>query len=356
MVGAAGEALAGAVVTVAPQAGMLRPGCRVKREPPLNAGQPGVDFSYLRHEDSWGPAWAYRFRNVLVSPAGVLFKGGKVIPESLDYSRQQRRNAPTFYKKIALGRVDRLRGAAVVAHNAYYINYYHWLTECLPRLYCVRESLRDRELIVCADLKPFHLQSLEYFGLRGVRRLSRDRLMKVDDLLFPGHPYGGYGQHDPSLLKEMAAWFKTAIGAAGRSDTPPRKIFIVRKTEMRRLVNQDEVLDVFQASGYEPVVLEDLSFREQVAMFSEATAVAGVHGAGFSNLLFMKPGSFVFELINEGYRNGCFFNLANAMDLRVTILPCRTAGDADRGLKHLDLAADVGQLKRYHSVYGGSSV
>src|ERR1035437_4173888 len=57
-------------------------------------------------------------------------------------------------------------------------------------------------------------------------------------------------------------------------------------------------------------------FEDQVAILSKARYVASNHGAGLTNMLFMRPGGRVLELRREGdAHNNCFFTLASALKL-----------------------------------------
>ena len=47
--------------------------------------------------------------------------------------------------------------------------------------------------------------------------------------------------------------------------------------------------------GYIPVGLGEIKFSEQVDLFYHADYIVGLHGAGFANLVFCKPGTKVIE-------------------------------------------------------------
>jgi len=55
---------------------------------------------------------------------------------------------------------------------------------------------------------------------------------------------------------------------------------------MRRVVNEQAVVQCLSEYGFETVQAEELSIREQVRRFSEASWIAGPHGAGLTNMMF----------------------------------------------------------------------
>ena len=76
------------------------------------------------------------------------------------------------------------------------------------------------------------------------------------------------------------------------------KIFINRKdgTGWRYIINENEVEKNLISQGFQSLTLSKLSFIEQVKIFNSAETVVGLHGAGFANLVFCKPGTKVLEL------------------------------------------------------------
>ena len=78
--------------------------------------------------------------------------------------------------------------------------------------------------------------------------------------------------------------------------TPPpahvqsKRLYVTRQgTSRRRIANHDELLATLTRHGFCQVAPEHLSVREQIALFGQAEAVIGVHGAGLTNAVFSAP-------------------------------------------------------------------
>jgi capsular polysaccharide biosynthesis protein len=56
-----------------------------------------------------------------------------------------------------------------------------------------------------------------------------------------------------------------------------------------------------------------MSFEEQVRLFRNAEVVVGPHGAGFTNLIFSKPGTRVVEILAKGYERRCYWTLSSEL-------------------------------------------
>ena len=76
---------------------------------------------------------------------------------------------------------------------------------------------------------------------------------------------------------------------------PHRKIVVLRPgAKTRRMLNSDELL--LKLKGWETVTLENLSIKDQIKTFAEASHVLAAHGAGMVNLLWCQPGTKVIEI------------------------------------------------------------
>jgi capsular polysaccharide biosynthesis protein len=71
------------------------------------------------------------------------------------------------------------------------------------------------------------------------------------------------------------------------------------------------------------VELETLTLAQQIGLFANARAVCGLHGAGFTNLLWCRPGCVAVELLADNFLNGCYESLAScvAVEHRFLIQP-----------------------------------
>jgi capsular polysaccharide biosynthesis protein len=80
------------------------------------------------------------------------------------------------------------------------------------------------------------------------------------------------------------------------------------------------------SAGYRVVHLERFTFKEQVEIMSEASAIIAPHGGGLANLLFCGRNAKVLELLSEAYLVGFFYRLARACDFAYSAY----VGAADR--------------------------
>lgn len=69
------------------------------------------------------------------------------------------------------------------------------------------------------------------------------------------------------------------------------------------------------------VVLETLSFREQVLLFAETDLVVTIHGAAIVNAIFMQPGSVLIDIFNANYYEFFFSSIIRESGVKALYLP-----------------------------------
>jgi len=192
-------------------------------------------------------------------------------------------------------------------------NYFHWMTESLTRLVCLRENYRDHVVVLPQELEkhPYIDYSLNVLGYT-FTYLNRDQKIKVNQLVSFGRTAPSFNYH-PLAINLLRERIRQKLG------NPPamRKIYISRaKASKRRIVNEEDLFPILESEGFEIHHFEDYSPEKQVQVMLEASHLVGIHGAGLTNMLFMKPEGKVLEFRFRGdTTNNCFFSLASELGL-----------------------------------------
>lgn len=78
---------------------------------------------------------------------------------------------------------------------------------------------------------------------------------------------------------------------------PGRKIYIQRvPPATRTFSNETAVTELLTQMGYETIVLENYTIREQIAIVSSAEYILGAHGAGLTFTVFCHPSTRIVEI------------------------------------------------------------
>jgi hypothetical protein len=160
----------------------------------------------------------------------------------------------------------------------------------------------------------YYEQVMDFLGVKGgAVCLEVDHFtVKIDTLLVSTGNASAFC-HPAQWFPEWAVDFLKAKFAP-RDTLGRKRIFISRNdAKNRRILNQGEIDAVLAEFGYEGVELTGKTFDEQRGLFSDASHVVGVHGAGLTNILFSPPGAQVLEILPPMCAVPDYWQLSRAM-------------------------------------------
>lgn len=255
-----------------------------------------------------------------------------------DYSPTNRpllnlRNELLLRIKTQTNRIGRMpeqpRPSAVISLcKDYAVNYFHWLTECLPKMKYIDENIDPSiPLLIEADHPDQNIEALSYLNRfqRKIYLIQRGYIevfKKVyyvsafshshENLLEEVHP------EDLMIPPETVAFLREKflsedfLGEKLTSSNQERmKLYISREdSTYRRLINEGQIQEKLKKAGFVIVKTAKLSFKEQVRLFSKASVIVGPSGAGLTNILFAPKDCSVFVLTSNVY-NANFYSYAS---------------------------------------------
>jgi capsular polysaccharide biosynthesis protein len=207
----------------------------------------------------------------------------------------------------------------------------------LPKIMVLQDVGAEGGVLIPGEgrLRPVIEASLEALGMSpSTLRSASASAMRADPLWIVEAD-----RFDPDLLTELRRRI------VGDEVTASRRVYVSRQRAMkRRLANAREVSAPLEAAGFELVEAEDLTFQAQVALAAQTRVLVAVHGAGLTNMVFMRRGTHVVELANPRYPSPAFYALASALGLRYWLIWGKPR--AGRGPESLDLEVDPHELER----------
>ena len=209
-------------------------------------------------------------------------------------------------------------------------NYWHWLFDVLPRLGLCSKFINLNDVdyfLLPAHDKKFQIETLDYLKIPINKRLSSEKFrhIKANKLIVTDHPVVTSGDATKDIMnipQWISQWLKDNFLEKNIESSTKniKKIFIDRNDEMskqkpkRTISNEDEVKKYLLKNNFTSIKLHETNFIEQVRLFNNAECIVGLHGGGFANLSFCKPGTRVIEL--KGVNAGTpIENLAKKNDL-----------------------------------------
>ncbi len=253
-----------------------------------------------------------------------------------------------IFSALKLPRVSRIEATVAVltmyaSNIAGHYFYGHWMLDTLPRLALLERSGIAWDKLVAPQATRFHRDTLRLLGIDESRIIDkRDLHLEASRLVVPTLP-GLPGNPPRWACDFLRSRFLPLAPQNTRSD---RKIYISRaKAKTRHVLNEPEVMQALEPRGFEPVLLEDLPFLEQVRLLNEASVVVSPHSTGLTNLVFCRPGTLVIEIFSPRYVTTCWFSLADRLGLDYGyVLGLGKRGGGHR--VHEDIMVDIPQMLR----------
>lgn len=144
-------------------------------------------------------------------------------------------------------------------------------------------SLQQRNWVLQSTNTKAYLQEAHFFNTAINSRENFDAVLRFIDF-------------DASLQTEPAG---------------NRRIFVGRRPQHgRNIVNLTEVRQLLARYEFDYIECDELSVRQQLDLFQHAAYVAGIHGAGLTNIIFRRGRPMkLLEIFSADFWNPCYYSL-----------------------------------------------
>lgn len=229
------------------------------------------------------------------------------------------------HDRYAFANVRHISGRVVVISGAGATNYVHFLMEIMGRLAMLEIMGIDYDWIYMPYEKylpyqPFRQQILTAWGIdqsKIIEPFDEFTCIEADELIVPSRSFyqiptpkhtmhSHYtplcGVYSPTWLTEYYRDKFLPLVNKSTVNHDRQRIFISRKDSgsgLRPMLNEDDVFALFETRGFKKYFLAELTFLQQVELFSNAEIVVGANGAGLYNMLFCLPGTKIVEIFQQ---------------------------------------------------------
>jgi hypothetical protein len=313
----------------------------------------GVTLRISRWMVVLSPGWSSIYRVRQVVPTEWKGLETRLDPRQVEILRRSPKTECLCPEFVAALRLDYANRVAVITKLR--ANYFHSLVQFLPVLLYHEQSfdrveVRERLL----ESNPRFVEILNVFGFKvdtlepvqaGATPCEERFLGNCED-----SAYSRANALEVNLLREFSqgAIRDSASSLTGALEKTPLKTSAAIERFQRRegilfihrgagaagrfVKNADEAYARIIAMNGIVVDLEKLSTLEQISLFSHAEIVAGLHGAGFANIVFAQPGAVVFELHSDAEIKSTYATMARSLGLkyRTALLPTGTRAPSGR--------------------------
>lgn len=255
-----------------------------------------------------------KYRNVFVSHEGLCMQHFRLLPYSsfnihTNYDKSfgwqyyrlvmEQYLVSTYGKSLKKIVLDDDTNYTII--HTKWANYSFWITSSIVRLLMLEKTGLDYTLLYPEEWDgiAYIQESLKAFPNLKVKRIPAGVHVQVKNLLLPEvRPFTAC--FNGNELQAVHDCFVSRIPSEYLSRTYPERIYVTRKNaKYRKVVNEDEVIQLLTRYGFSVVDFDVLSFWGQVAQMQAAKYIVAVHGAGVANIVFANPETKILELLHE---------------------------------------------------------
>lgn len=290
----------------------MRQSISVQRRPPANLRQEDLPLFESALQAQFERNSPVMIKNALILQDTVLAPGEFKFYS--DFTHRSNLGLPQFSKRIGncVLKAWRKIPKGIWIIDEWSPNYFHWLTDCLPRLW---EGLKwdATAPIVLPDSYSklaFVRESIQSLGTDVIFYRSSENLW-VDQMILTARTASFPNFNEPLTLFTQKRLRK-------EPQKPPfRKVYFTRKSaSKRKVINELDLELMLIKRNFEIISADELSFESQMQLMSETEVLIGLHGAALTNMIFLPSGSKVIEFRNAKDPNShCYFNLASALQI-----------------------------------------
>ena len=191
-------------------------------------------------------------------------------------------------------------------------NYWHWLFDVLPRIGILEKSnfkIKPDYYLLPTITRGYHKQTFQELKIQFSSLINGEKNKHIicNNLIAVDHPINFNNNPSKSILN-IPVWVikwlrKKFIKSNYKNLNLPKNFFINRSLDSnlssRKIINNEELKNNLTNLGFQSVTLSSLNFKNQVALFKNANFIIGLHGAGFANMVFSKPGTKIVEIASH---------------------------------------------------------
>ena len=193
-------------------------------------------------------------------------------------------------------------------------NYYHFLTDLLPRWGIFEEAMpgTDVDAVYLSRGPSYQRQLLELAGLGRLPVVEVDKhaCLAPDRLLVPSTP-----NQDLMAPHWAVDWLRSRLPASPDLSARSRRLYVTRGevANTRRYVEEPALWPALEERGFARLDPGSVSVQDQIDAFAAAEVVVAPHGAALANLVFARAGVRVLELFAPDYVNPCYWAITDAV-------------------------------------------
>ncbi len=243
---------------------------------------------------------------------------------------------------------------AVILSNSWWTTFYHGVVDSFLKIYDFRHYWTDfskLKIIVFGKPNSFQLQYMDLLGLNpeNILYLDNNTRLRVGRLHLSSSRRNRYAISPDSIKRFSENLYKSIKQSRG---TPKRILISRANSTTRRLENENELfINLLKPRGFKLIQLEDLRVQDQISLFQGAEIVIGLHGSGFTNLIFSKETLLIELLPFDSWIHTHFLGICASCTFKYYGILCTKSLETDEDFNLVAPLDEVETVLNNSSIY-----
>ncbi len=320
---------------------------------PLNFKENNSEFKIFGNssEENYLEPKINLLKNVRIATNSVVFNYFKIYRESCisENNYDLYKKGYKFFIKFIFPKLNFSKKRFILITDEWTSNYYHWHIFALSKLLILQKKKLTENAILVLPKKykkyKFVLPSLKKMGISSdqIIFLPRKSNIKVRELALLET-----SQQNPVAFNKLRNVLTTNIKKTNFDFG--EKIYISRQNQVLRFVeNEEELIKVLEKYGFKKVIIDEFSYDEQIAISTKTKYLISPHGAGLTNILFMKENSYLLEMATKPSDNKLltdYYKLSSILNINYLYQECQIGENSKvKDFHHGSLIVDLQKLE-----------
>lgn len=266
-------------------------------------------------------AFIFKKKKICISKFGVPLANNREIV--FDYLKFNSLSRFIFLKKIILlinfymnffklyFKKKKIIQNAIIIHDRHSSNFYHWVTDVLPKLYFLKKKkfLKDNTILMPKFKTSFQKDSLSLFT-QNYKIINNDLVVNNFTYLSEFHHSGS---PRPKYIIRLKHYILRKINDKSKTS---KYFYISRKfSKYRKIKNENQLIKFLKTKNFKIIYAEKINFKKQVSIFKNAKFIISSHGAGLTNLIWMKKKTKILEIRSFNIHQNSNFTLSKIFNI-----------------------------------------
>jgi capsular polysaccharide biosynthesis protein len=135
----------------------------------------------------------------------------------------------------------------------------------------------------------------------------------------------------PGNKRDMPPWVRSFWVDRIPTSKPETlsRIYIRRQGGIRSIENNEEVEQALKNIGFS--IIDPSTIENPELLISQASVIVGAHGAGLTDCMFCKPGSWLIELVPSDHIYPYYYCMAGSSNLKYAYLVGKSKSHREKG-------------------------